>query len=61
MYSKHSRAIRTAGITLESELLWAKAGKYLFFVLIVYVATAILHIMVLQKAKPYGFSRPAHY
>lgn len=44
------------GITSsESELLWAKAGKYLFFVLIVYVATAILYYYGTSEGKALRF------
>ena len=39
----------------ESELLWAKAGKYLFFVLIVYVATAILYYYGTSEGKALRF------
>ena len=45
----------------ESELLWAKAGKYLFFVLIVYVATAILYYYGTSEGKALRFSRLVHY
>ena len=44
------------GITSsESELIWAKAGKYLFFVLIVYVATAILYYYGTSEGKALRF------
>ena len=44
------------GITSsETELLWAKAGKYLFFVLIVYVATAILYYYGTSEGKALRF------
>ena len=44
------------GITSsESELLWAKTGKYLFFVLIVYVATAILYYYGTSEGKALRF------
>ena len=40
---------------LRIELLWAKAGKYLFFVLIVYVATAILYYYGTSEGKALRF------
>ena len=39
----------------ESELLWAKVGKYLFFVLMVYVATAILYYYGTSEGKALRF------
>lgn len=48
--------LQLRGITSsESELLWAKAGKYLFFVLIVYVATAILYYYGTSEGKALRF------
>ena len=49
------------GIASESELLWAKAGKYLFLYLLCMLLPQFYIIMVPQKVKPYAFFRLVLY